>query len=404
LGAKTKNPFQQGDLRMSKYNSLFSQLLGFFPRHEFHRMVKEHNAEYKAKGFSCWQQFVAMLFCQLGRANSLNEITKGLATCEGKLSHLGIIAPKKSSLAYANAHRPWELYQSVFFGLLEKTRLVAAHAGRKFKFKAKLYSIDATVIDLCLSMYEWARFRQAKGAVKLHMRLDHDGYLPDYALITDGKHHEGPVARQFPYTPGSVTVFDKAYTDFTLFNSLCAIGAFFVTRLKENAAFETITYLDIPANKAVRSDRLIRFTSPTTQKKCPHTLRLVEYYDKKHDRIFFFLTNHLNFGALTIAAIYKDRWAIENFFKALKQYLKIKTFVGTSPNAVKTQIWTALISILLLKYLQLKSTIGWSLSNLSALLRMNLFTYRDLLTWINKPFETPPIQVEMAEQMTLVLV
>jgi hypothetical protein len=386
---------------MSKYNSLFSQLLGFFPRHEFQSMVNKHRAEYKAKGFSCWQQFVSMLFCQLGRANSLNEITKGLATCEGKLSHLGISAPKKSTLAYANEHRPWELYQSVFFGLLDKTRGVAALSGRKFKFKAKLYSMDATVIDLCLSMYEWARFRRAKGAVKLHMRLDHDGYLPDYALITDGKHHEARVARQFPHSPGSITVFDKAYTDFTLFNSLCTMGAFFVTRLKENAVYEVLASLEVPAKSHVRSDRLVRFTGTVTNKKCPHILRIVEYYDKKHDRVFFFLTNQMRFGALTIAAIYKDRWAIENFFKALKQYLKIKTFVGTSPNAVKTQIWTALISILLLKYLQLKSTMGWSLSNLSALLRMNLFTYRDLWMWINRPFETPPIQAETAEQMVL---
>lgn len=386
---------------MGKYNSLFSQLLGFFPRLEFQGMVNDHKAEYKAKGFSCWQQFVAMLFCQLGRANSLSEITKGLATCEGKLSHLGISAPKKSTLAYANEHRPWELYQSVFFGLLEKTRGVAALAGRKFKFKAKLYSMDATVIDLCLSMYEWARFRRAKGAVKLHMRLDHDGYLPDYALITDGKHHEARVARQFPYSPGSITVFDKAYTDFTLFNSLCTMGAFFVTRLKENAVYEVLASLEVPARSHVRSDRLVRFTGTVTNKKCPHILRIIEYYDKKHYRVFFFLTNQMRFGALTIAAIYKDRWAIENFFKALKQYLKIKTFVGTSANAVKTQIWTALISILLLKYLQLKSTMGWSLSNLSALLRMNLFTYRDLWMWINRPFETPPIQAETAEQMVL---
>jgi len=389
---------------MRKYNSLFSQLLGFFSRNEFHRMVNEHQAEYKAKGFSCWQQFVAMLFCQLGRANSLNEITKGLATCEGKLSHLGITAPKKSTLAYANEHRPWELYQSVFFGLLERARLVAVNAGRKFKFKGKLYSIDATVIDLCLSMYEWARFRRAKGAIKLHMRLDHDGYLPDYAVITDGKHHESRVARQFPFSPGSVTVFDKAYTDFTLFNSLCTIGAFFVTRLKENATYKVLTNLDIPKKSPVLSDRLVRFTGVATEKKCPQILRIVEYYDKKHDRIFYFLTNKMNLGALTIAAIYKDRWAIESFFKALKQYLKIKTFVGTSPNAVKTQIWTALISILLLKYLQLKSTMGWSLSNLSALLRMNLFTYRDLWAWINNPFETPPIQAETVEQMSLAFV
>lgn len=386
---------------MSKNSSLFSQLLGFFPRTEFESMVHEHKAEYKAKGFSCWQQFVSMLFCQLGQARSLSEISNGLATCEGKLRHLGITAPKKSTLAYANEHRPWQLYQSVFFSLLDRTRLLAATKKRRFRFKAKLYSIDATVVDLCLSMYEWAHFRRAKGAVKLHMRLDHDGYLPDYAVITDGKHHEARAVREFPFQPGSITVFDKAYIDFSLFADLCGKGAYFVTRLKSNADYAVEEDREVPLNNNVISDQIVRFQGPLTSKKCPHALRVVQFYDEEKDRDIFFLTNNLKLAASTIAQIYKERWAIEIFFKALKQHLKIKTFVGTSANAVKIQIWTALIAMLLLKYLKLKSTFTWSLSNLAALLRMNLFTYRDLWLWINKPYDTPPVLQKEAEQMSL---
>lgn len=385
---------------MSKNTSLFSQMLQFFSREEFARMVKNHKAEYKAKGFTCWQQFVAMLFCQLGRADSLNEITNGLATCEGKLRHLGIRAPKKSTLAYANEHRPWQLYQEVFFSLLGKTRIAAAGAKRKFRFKAKLYSIDSTIIDLCLSMYEWAQFRRTKGAVKLHLRLDHDGYLPDYVLISEGKHHDTRYARKFPYTPGSITVFDKGYNDYDFFGYLCGIGAWFVTRLKENADFEELAYREFPQNTGVMADSVIRFKQ---HQKCPYKLRVIEYYDEEEDRILKFLTNNMKLSSVTIARIYKERWQIEQFFKALKQNLKIKTFVGTSDNAVKTQIWTALISMLLVKYLKLRSTFGWSLSNLFALVRMNLFTYRDLWTWLNKPYETPPDPLEQCEQLALAI-
>ncbi len=384
--------------------SMFSQMLNFFPRSEFESLVRRHGAEYRSKGFSCWQQFVSMLFCHLGKANSLREISNGLATCEGKLKHLGITAPNKSSLAYANGHRPWELFQDIFFSLLEKTRFLVATNKRKFRFKAKLYSIDATVIDLCLSMYEWAHFRRAKGAVKLHLRLDHDGYLPDYAVITDGKCHEIRAAHQFSYDKGSITVFDKAYVDFSLFEKINSNGAFFVTRLKSNADFSVVKNLDVPWNNTVISDALVKFQGINTRKKYPGLLRIVEYYDEENDRMLYFLTNNFKFAASTIAAIYKERWAIENFFKALKQYLKIKTFVGTSANAVKTQIWTALIAMLILKYLKLKSTFKWSLSNLSALLRMNLFTHRDLWKWINEPYETPPTYHEEVIQTELVLV
>lgn len=386
---------------MSKYTSLFSQLLHFFPRIDFERRVRERKAEYKAKGFSCWQQFVSMLFCQFGRANSLSEITKGLATCEGKLRHLGIEAPKKSTLAYANEHRPWELYQDIFFDLLQRAQLLAATRKRKFRFKNKLYSIDSTTIELCLSMFEWAKFRRRKGAVKLHLRLDHDGYLPDYALITDGKQHDVKAVREFDFSPGSITVFDRGYVDYQLFGVLCMIDAFFVTRMKTNADYQVVETREA-VGKNILSDKIIHVTGFYSQQNCPYPLRLVEFYDEEQDRIFIFLTNNLTLSASTIASIYKERWAIELFFKAIKQYLKIKSFVGTSANAVKTQIWTALISILLLKYLQLKSTFGWSLSNLATLLRMNLFTYRDLWQWIDKPFETIPLS-QPVEQLELCL-
>lgn len=391
----------QGDLRMLKNSSLFSQLLQLFDRNEFSRMVSAHQAEYKAKGFSCWQQLVSMLFCQIGRANSLSEITKGLASCAGKLVHLGITTPKKSTLAYANEHRPPELYQSVFFSLLHKAQALAAGKKRKFHFKNKLYSIDATVVDLCLNMYKWAKFRTRKGAIKLHLRLDHDGYLPDYAVITEGKRHEARVVREFNFPPDSITVFDKAYIDYLLFGDLCRTGAYFVTRLKDNAVYHVVKYLTVPLHRNVILDALIELDGFYSSQKCPFHLRIVTYYDRETDRTFTFLTNNLDLAASTIAGIYKERWNIESFFKAIKQYLKIKTFVGTSANAVKTQIWTALISILLLKYLQLKSKIAWALSTLTTLLRMNLFTYRDLWAWIDEPFGTPPIQPPEVEQLCL---
>ena len=372
-----------------RFNSIFSQLLQLFPRFEFHQLVRETKAERHARGFTCWGQFVAMLFCQLGRAHSLREITNGLRSCEGKLTHLGIRTPNRSTLSYANEHRSWELYQKIFFRLLERCR--GQVKGRhKFQFKNKLVSLDATVIDLCLSMYDWARFRQTKGAIKLHLVLDHDGYLPSFAVITDGKCHEVKVAYLLHFDPGTIVVDDRGYNDYHLFAKWTTENVFFVTRMKDNATYSVIEERKVPQNRTVLKDEIILFAGPGAAEKCPYPLRRIEFYDAEKERTFVFLTNNMRLGATTVAAIYKDRWQIELFFKALKQNLKIKTFVGTTPNAVKIQIWTALIAMLILRYLQLKATFNWSLSNLVALLRMNLFTYRDLWTWLNEPFETLP--------------
>ena len=378
---------------MNRFCSIFSQLLQLFSRIEFQQAVKATKAERHARGFTCWGQFVAMLFCQLGRAHSLREITGGLRSCEGKLKHLGITAPAHSTLAYANEHRPWELYQEVFSQLYQ--RCSQPFAGKKkFRFKNKLRSLDSSIIDLSVTLFDWAKFRRTKGAIKLHLLLDHDGYLPSFAWITEGKKSDVKIARGLEFDPGTVIVYDRGYNDYSLFGQWTAQGVFFVTRMKDNALYEVVGERDVPQNRNILKDELIQLTGPKAEEKCPYPLRRIEVYVPQTDEILVFLTNNLDFGATTIAAIYKDRWQIEIFFKIIKQNLKIKTFVGTSANAVKIQIWTALIAILLLRYLQLLSQYRWSLSNLLALLRMNLFTHRDLWSWLNKPFDTPPVPYE----------
>ncbi len=263
-----------------------------------------------------------------------------------------------------------------------------------------MVSIDSSVIDLCLSLYDWAKYRRTKGAVKLHLVLDHDGYLPSYAVITNGKVSDVEVARTIQFEPGTIVVDDRGYNDYSLFGKWTAQGVYFVTRMKDNALYEVVQKRTVPQNRNIVSDEVISLTGIGAQERCPCLLRRVEVYDPETDRTFVFLTNHMKLGASTVSAVYKDRWQIELFFKALKQNLKIKTFVGTSANAVKIQIWTALIVMLILKYLQLKSQYGWSLSNLVALLRMNLFTHRNLWAWLDSPFETLPVQYN-PHQLTL---
>jgi hypothetical protein len=383
--------------------SLFNQLLQHFPRAEFAALVRKHDAERGAKGFTCWAQLVAMLFCQMAHADSLREICNGLACSLGKLVHLGIgVAPNKSTLSYANKHRPAALYEELFYTALRRFRDEKGLGVRKqrFRFKNKLLSLDSTTISLCLEMFPWAKFRRAKGGVKAHVLLDHDDYLPRYVLITEARRSDVKMADAFPLNPGSIVVMDRGYNDYALFGKWTDEGIYFVTRLKDNAAYEVLEQGPVPANRNIRSDQLIQFTGEKAQRDCPSPLRRVTVWDAVNEREIVLLTNLQEFGATTIAAIYKDRWEIELFFKALKQNLKVKTFVGTSENALRIQIWTALIAILLLKWLHHLSKAKWSLSNLASMLRMNLFTYRDLTAWLDNPFGTPPILPE-SQQLTL---
>jgi hypothetical protein len=383
--------------------SLFNQLLQHFPRAEFAAVVRKHDAERGAKGFTCWAQLVAMLFCQMAHADSLREICNGLACSLGKLVHLGIgVAPNKSTLSYANRHRPAALYEDLFYTALMRFRDEQGLGvrKRKFRFKNRLLSLDSTTISLCLEMFPWAQFRRAKGGVKAHVLLDHDDYLPRYVLITEARRSDVKMAAAFPLNPGSIVAMDRGYNDYALFGQWTERKIYFVTRLKDNAAYEVLEEGPVPANRNILSDQLIQFTGDKAQKDCPSPLRRVAVWDVMNEREIVLLTNLQEFGATTVAAIYKDRWEIELFFKALKQNLKVKTFVGTSENALRIQIWTALLAILLLKWLHHLSKAKWSLSNLASMLRMNLFTYRDLTAWLDNPFGTPPIRPE-SQQLTL---
>ena len=384
---------------MVKVASCFAQVLNLIDRHGFGAAVSDLDAERGAKGFRCWDQFVAMLFCQLGSAHSLREICGGLATALGKMVHLGLkAAPKRSTLAYANEHRPWELYQRVFEQMLGHCQDLAAGRKRTFRFKNPLRILDATVIDLCLEMFDWARFRRTKGAIKLHMQLQERGCLPCWALVTEGRTHEVRVAQGLTFDPGTIVAMDRAYTDYALFGRWTEQNVFFVTRMKSNAQYKVIHTIPGGEN-GVQREEWIRLTG-TAAAACPGKLRRITVWDEKQQWEIILLTNEWRLAAGTLARVYRFRWQIELFFKALKQNLRIKTFVGTSENAVKTQIWTALIAMLLLKFLQLKSSWAWSLSNLAAMLRFNLLTYRDLWAWLDDPYGVP-IREPTSEQLVL---
>jgi hypothetical protein len=373
---------------MNRVCSIFSQILQFVPRLEFQSAVQK--AEHRQHGFASWDQFGAMMFCQLGHAQSLREITGGLASCEGKLKHLGMDgAPARSTLAYANENRPWQLYQDLFQNLLGRCQHEAQNHKRKFRFKNKLLSIDGTMIELSLSVFDWAAYKRTKGALKLHMVLDHDGYLPCYAVMTDGKESEMKVAKSMTFQPGTMLVFDRGYPDHDWWLSLTRSKVDFVTRLKDNVSYGVVSEREVPKGGDIIRDEVIVLTSQ--QEIGPQAqLRRIEVWVEERKETLVFVTNNFRLAASTIAAIYKERWQIELFFKALKQSLKIKTFVGTSENAVQIQIWTALIAMLLLKYLKMRSTYAWSFSHLVALIRHQLFVYRDLMTWLNNPFQAPP--------------
>jgi hypothetical protein len=328
-----------------------------------------------------------MLFCQLADAQSLREITGGLSSCEGRLEQLGTKVPKRSTLAYANKHRSWELFRNVFYNTSNRCR---AEIGNKtnFRFKNRLLTIDSTVVTLCSKMFPWATYSRQKGAVKLHFTLDHAGYLPEAMVITTGKYSELTVLRRRQYARGTILVMDRGFVDFGWFGELNQNGVVFVTRIKTDTRYEIVEHRPVAGNGII-SDDVIGLTSPQTRRRYPETLRLVTLETVEGKRLEF-LTNQMTLAASTIADIYKDRWQIEVFFKLLKQNLRIKSFVGTSANAVWIQIWTALIAMLLIRFLQLKARFGWSFSNLVYFLRMNLLVYRDLWDWLHDPFTAPP--------------
>jgi len=333
-----------------------------------------------------------MLFCHLGRVQSLREISDGLASAEGKLKHLGIRRPARSTLSYANEHRPWQLFEKLFYATLDRLRKQIG-VKHRLRFKNPLLSLDATTIDLCAELFDWAHFRRTKGGVKLHLLLDHDGLLPCFALITEARRHEMVVARGMEFPADAIVVFDRAYSDYEWFRSLGKRGVWFVTRLRSTAQYRVIEERSVPRRGGIIRDQTIDLIKAPAYHFVPLRLRRVEVLTDE-GQVLVFLTNHMNFAATTIATIYKQRWQVELMFKALKQNLRIKTFIGTSANALAIQIWSALIAMLVLRFLKIKARFGWSLSQLVAMLRFNLFTHRDLWLWLDNPFSglaPPPI-------------
>ncbi len=385
---------------------LFSQLLSQISRTEFSSLVTSHKAEYGAKGFSCYQQFVAMLFCHLARAESLREICYGLRSCGGKLRHLGLAgAPARSTLSYANRHRPPELYRDLFFSMLAGMRSRSCFLPRKhrFRFRNPLLSLDATVIALSLKAFPWSDYNRTKGGIKVHVVLDHADYLPRYACVGDVRKHDVQYARGLSLPPGSIVAMDKGYLDLAMFNRWNTEGVFFVTPRKRYLLFKVVQGNSVPAGAGIIKDEVVRLTGKEGASKYPVPLRCIELdVDDRSGgkRRLVLLTNHFGLSATTIAEIYKERWQIELFFKALKQNLTLRNFVGSTPNALEIQIWTALIAMLLLKWLHYMSQCRWSLSTLAATLRLNLFTYRDLQDFLDDPWKPPP-EPDQPEQLSI---
>jgi putative transposase len=353
-------------------------------RYEFQKAVSEAKTEYHARGFSSWSHFVAMLFGQLSGQDSLRGIEAGLATQGPALYHAGVRPVHRSTLSYANEHRSADLFKQIFLYMLSKCESAAPH--HKLSLKNPIYSLDATTIDLCLSLYDWAKFRTTKGAVKLHLKLNHSGYLPTFMIVTDGKASEVRVAHSIPLETGDVAIFDRGYTDFRWFKTLDDKGVFFVTRLKAKTDYRVVERKDTSAIKNIYSDQTIEFNGPYSKQKYPGKLRRVRSKDPVTGKIITILTNNFTWSAKTIARIYKDRWQIELFFKSIKQQLKVKSFVGTSRNALLSQLWVAMIAYLLLSYLKFKSKFKWSIYMLCSVLPTNLFARRNLWDWLNAPY------------------
>ncbi len=362
---------------MAHCNTIFAQILKLVPRHEFETLANQHHSGRSFRTASRWSQFVTMTMAQLAGRNSLRDIIENISVQAHRLYHLGSVKLSRSNLSRINDGKPYALYEALFGKLLSRCQgVVPSHT---FRFKNPLYSLDASTIDLCLSVFPWADFRTTKGAIKLHVGLNHAGYLPEFVTVTEGKNHDVTVGRTLEFPRGSIVAIDKGYNDYAWYKQLTDKGIFFVTRLKTNATYRIVSRRPVLKNKGLNCDQTIEFTGIQTAKKCPVQLRRIGYRDAETGKRYVFLTNNFKLSAKTIADIYKARWQVELFFKWIKQNLKIKSFVGTSKNAVMTQIWIALCVYLLLAFIKFQSKLQKSTQQILRLLQLNLFEKRDLI-------------------------
>lgn len=367
---------------MAKVNTILLELLKLFPGYEFEKLEKRYNGNHYTKYFTGWQQLITLLFAQAGRKDSLRDIETSLSVHYRKWYHIGLKGIKRSTLSDAMHNRPYEIFEGLFYIMLDKCKSVTPR--HKFKFKNPLYALDSTVIDLCLSIFPWATFRKRKGAIKLHYLYDHSGSLPTFMTMTDGKTHDIRVAKNsdkldFTLLPDSIISIDKAYIDYRWLYSLNNRQITFVTRVKSNMEYAVTGQHKPIKNKAVFRDDLVRLTGYHSKQKYPKELRMVGYIDPVTGKRYEFLTNNLKLAAKTIADIYKSRWQIELFFKWIKQNLKIKSFLGTSPNAVLTQIWVAMCYYLLLTYIKYQTKYSYSLTELGRMIREVLMERTNLV-------------------------
>lgn len=389
---------------MDKVNTILLELLKLFPGYEFKKLEKCYNGNHYTKYFTGWQQLITLLFAQAGGKDSLRDIETSLSVHYSKWYHIGLKGIKRSTLSDAMQNRPYEIFEGLFYKLLTKCQSVTPK--HRFKFKNPLYSLDSTVIDLCLSIFPWATFRKRKGAIKLHYLYDHSGCLPTFMTMTDGKTHDIRVAKSnktldLALLPDSIISIDKAYIDYQWLYSLNIRQITFVTRVKNNADYQvTGQHKSIKRKQVVRDD-IVQFTGYESRKKYPEQLRIVGYIDPETDKQYEFLTNNLKLAAGTIADIYKSRWQIELFFKWIKQNLKIKSFLGTSPNAVLTQVWVAMCYYLLLTYIKYQTKYGYSLTELGRMIREVLMVRTNLVDILSLNAKTIKKAREPVPQLTL---
>lgn len=352
--------------------TILQQILHLLPKDQFDSFVGQHKADRYVKKLTCWNQFTILLYAQASGKDSLRDIETGLLASENRWYHLGLETAAKSTLARANEKRPYLIYESLFYELLKKCHQLGSGTA-SFSFKNDLYALDSTTIDLCLSLFPWAKFRTQKGAIKLHTLFNVRSQIPTLITLTDGKTNDIKPANDIDFssfTKGTIFVFDRGYNDYSLLKKIKDAGHHFVIRLKKNShIFSILGKKRAVLGTGVLGDETVAFALEKAQKNYPHHLRLVRYYDAVHDETYEFLTDEFRLSALNVALIYKNRWQIELFFKWIKQHLKIKTFLGTSKNAVLTQIWIAMIYYLLLAWIKFQTKFKGSLHTLTVMFR-----------------------------------
>ena len=359
---------------------VFSQLMEFLPKYYFHKYVKKYKGNYRIRTFSCWDQFLCMSFAQLTYRESLRDIEACLRSLNTKLYHIGIRDNvSRSTLAKANEKRDWRIYADFAQILIHKAKKLYINEPFGVDIDETVYALDSTTIDLCLSLFPWAQFRKQKGAIKMHTLLNLRGSIPEFIRITDGKVHDVNILDELFPEPGSLYIMDRGYTDFARLYILTRCLAFFIIRAKSNLDFRRIASLTIDSSSGVLCDQVIVLTGSKTSQYYTEKLRRVKYHDSETNKTLVFLTNNFNLSAVTIAELFRCRWHIELFFKWIKQHLRIKSFYGTSENAVKTQIWIAVSTYLLVAIMKKVLKIELSLYTILQILSVTIFEKMPIL-------------------------